>query len=255
MKKVTILTTGLILLILPAILIYQGCKQKTEEMPQPPIAEKIEKELVSPNGDVRVDPYFWMNQRDDEKVLAYLNAENAYTDKVMAHTEDFQQSLYEEIIGRIKQTDESVPYKKDGYYYYTRYEEKKEYPIYCRKKESLDNPEEIMLNVNEMAEGYAFFRVAGRSVSTNNRLIAYAVDTVSRRRYTIYVKDLETGEILTDRVPNTSGSITWANDNETIFYVVKHEETLLPYKVYRHKLGSDVSDDVLVTGYKLHVSG
>ena len=215
-------------------------------MPQQPVAEKINKELVSPHGDVRIDPYFWMNQRDDEKVIAYLESENAYTEKVMKHTADFQESLYQEIIGRIKQTDESVPYKKDGYYYYRRYEEGKEYPIYCRKKDNLENPEEIMLNVNELAEGYEFYQVAGLSVSTNNRLLAYSVDTVSRRRYTIYVKDLETGELLEDQIPNTSGSITWANDNQTIFYVVKHEETLLPYKVFRHELGTDFSEDVLV---------
>jgi len=236
----------LILLTLSTFLIFQGCEQKTKKMPQAPIAEKINKELVSPHGDVRTDPYFWMNQRDDEKVIAYLEAENAYTDEIMKHTADFQESLYKEIIGRIKQTDESVPYKKDGYYYYTRYEEAKEYPIFCRKKDKLDNPEQIMLNVNEMAEGYEFYQVAGRSVSTNNRLLAYSVDTVSRRRYTIYVKDLETGELLEDQIPNTSGGITWANDNQTIFYVVKHEETLLPYKVYRHKLGTKFTEDVLV---------
>jgi oligopeptidase B len=187
-----------------------------------------------------------MNQRDDQKVLDYLNAENAYTDAVMAPTRELQKQLYDEIIARIKQDDESVPYKKDGYYYYTRFEEGREYPVYCRKKDHLGNPEEVLLNVNDMAQGYEFYNLGSYDISTNNRLIAYTVDTVSRRLYTVYIRDLETGQIFPETIPNVSGSVTWANDNKTLFYVVKDLETLLPYKVYRHTLGTPVSEDILV---------
>lgn len=214
-------------------------------MPTPPVAEKIEKKLAI-HGHERIDPWYWMNQRDDQKVLDYLNAENAYTDAVMAHTKELQKQLYDEIIARIKQDDESVPYKKDGYYYYTRFEEGREYPVYCRKKDNLDNPEEILLNVNEMAEGHAFFHVGSYGISTNNQLMAYTIDTVSRRLFSIHIKDLATGELFPEVIPNVSGSVAWANDNKTIFYVRKQEETLLPYKVYRHELGKPVSEDVLV---------
>ena len=215
-------------------------------MMKPPVAKIIEEKLISPHGDIRIDKYFWLNKRDDPEVMKALETENAYTDLVMAHTEELQTQLYDEIVGRIKKDDSSVPYKKDGFYYYSRYEKEKEYPFYCRKKESMDNPEDVMLDVNKMAEGFSFYNVGGMAVSTNNSLLAYSVDTVSRRKYSIYFKDLETGEILEDVIPNTSGSITWANDNKTIFYVVKHEETLLPYKVYNHKLGTDISEDKLV---------
>jgi len=213
---------------------------------KPPIAKIIEEKLVSPHGDICIDKYFWLNKRDDPEVMKAIKAENAYTDSVMAHTEEFQTELYDEIVGRIKKDDSSVPYKKDGFYYYSRYEKEKEYPFYCRKKESMDNPEDVMLDVTKMAEGFSFYNVGGMAVSTNNSLLEYSVDTVSRRKYSICFKDLETGGILEDVIPNTSGSITWANDNKIIFYVVRHEETLLPYKVYTHKLGTDVSEDKLV---------
>ena len=213
---------------------------------KPPIAKIIEEMLISPHGDVRIDKYFWLNKRDDPEVMKALKAENAFTDLVMAHTEELQTQLYDEIVGRIKKDDSSVPYKKDGFYYYSRYEKEKEYPFYCRKKESMDNPEDVMLDVTKMAEGFSFYNVGGMAVSTNNSLLAYSVDTVSRRKYSICFKDLETGDILEDIIPNSSGSISWANDNKTIFYVVRHEETLLPYKVYTHKLGTDVSEDKVV---------
>ena len=215
-------------------------------MMKPPIAKIIKEKLISPHGDIRIDKYFWLNKRDNPEVMKALKAENAYTNSVMAHTDELQTQLYDEIVGRIKKDDSSVPYKKDGFYYYSRYEKGKEYLFYCRKKESMDNSEDIMLDVNKMAGGFSFYNVGGMAVSTSNRLLAYSVDTVSRRKYSICFKDLETGEILEDTIPNTSGSITWANDNKTIFYVVKHEETLLPYKVYIHKLGTDISEDKLV---------
>ena len=225
--------------------IFSGCDKNQKAMPKPPVAGKIEKKLVM-HGHERTDPYYWMNQRDDLKVIGYLEAENAYTDAVMAYTKDLQKQLYDEMLSRIKQDDESVPYKKDGYFYYYRYVQGKEYPIHCRRKDSLENPEEILLNVNEMAEGHEFFSLGSYDISTNNQLIAYSVDTVSRRLYTIRIKNLATGEEYPEAIANTSGSVAWANDNRTLFYVAKDEVTLLPCKVYRHLLGTDPSEDVLV---------
>jgi len=237
MKKIFLIN----LLILG--LLVSAC-QRTEKM-NAPIAEKKPKELVIHN-DTRIDNYYWLRERENEEVIAYLNAENSYREDVMKETNDFQENLFNEIVGRIKQTDESVPYKKNGYYYYTRYEEQKEYPIYCRKLETMEAEEEIMLNVNEMAEGYTYYSVGGISMSTNSRYLAFGVDTVSRRKYTIYVKDMETGEILGDKIPVTTGGSTWANDNKTIFYSTKDEQTLRSNAINKHKLGTSAKEDVLV---------
>lgn len=212
---------------------------------KPPIAQKQPKELTI-HGDTRIDNYYWLRNREDSAVIAYLEAENAYREAVMEHTEELQSKLYDEIVGRIKQTDMSVPYRLNGYYYYTRYEEGQEYPIYCRKKGSLEAEEEILLNVNEMAEGYSYYQVAGLSVSPDNKMLSFGVDTLSRRIYTIHFKNLETGQILEDKLNVTSGSAAWANDNKTVFYTVKDEQTLRPYKVYKHKLGSDSNNDKLI---------
>jgi oligopeptidase B len=220
---------------------FTGCKMATE-MPEPPVAEKIPKELTI-HGDTRVDEYYWLRERENPKVIAYLTAENEYKDAVLKHTESFQKELYDEIVGRIKKTDMSVPSKESGYYYYSRYEEGGEYPIYCRKKGTMEAEEEILLNVNEMAKGHNYYSVAGYSVSTNNNLIAFGVDTVSRRKYTIHFKNLKTGEILPDKIPITSGRAAWANDNKTVFYTIKDEETLRSYKIMRHVLGTDLSSD------------
>jgi oligopeptidase B len=220
---------------------------------QPPVAKKIEKELTIHN-DSRIDNYHWMRLSDEQKnsespdaqtedVLDYLNAENTYTKSVLNHTETFQEKLYTEIIGRIKQTDESVPYKKNGYFYYTRYEEGKEYPIYCRKIESMENTEEVLLNVNEMAEGHDYYSIRSLRVSKNNQLLAFGVDTISRRIYTIKIKNLKTGEILTDQIEGTTGSAAWANDNETLFYTIREPETLRAYKINRHILGQTTDQD------------
>ncbi len=213
--------------------------------PVPPVAPKHPHELVM-HGDTRVDPYYWMNQRDTEEVLQYLNAENDYTQAVMKGTEQLQESLFQEIKGRIKEQDESVPYFENGYYYYSRYDEGKEYPIYCRKKTSLEADEEIMLDVNEMAEGYAYFAVQGVRVSPNNQLLAFGVDTVSRRQYSIYFKDLTTGQLLDSKIPNTTGSVAWANDNKTVFYTII-DESLRPYRVFKHSITHQgIDNDVLV---------
>lgn len=212
---------------------------------KPPIAKKIAKEL-SIHSHTRIDEYFWLNQREDSKVIDYLNAENDYTNRMLAHTKDFQEKLYNEIISRIKQEDQSVPYKDNGYFYITRYEEGQEYPIYSRKKDHLEAPEEIMLDVNELAKPYEFYNVAGKSVSPNNTLLAYGEDSISRRLYTLRFKNLITGEVLEDQIPNTSGSAVWANDNKTIFYVEKDVETLRPYKIKRHLLGTPIAQDITI---------
>ena len=220
-----------------------------------PVAEVIPHELEM-HGDVRIDNYHWMRLTDEQKlaekpdahtqkVLDYLNAENAYREEMMSHSKAFQEKLFEEIKGRIKQEDMSVPYKENGYFYITRYEEGKEYPIYSRKKGDLNASEEIMLNVNELAEGYAYYQVAGRAVSPDNKILAYGEDTLSRRQYTLRFKNLETGKLLEDMIPKTTGGIVWGNDNKTIFYT-KQDESLRSYKIYRHVLGTDIKKDVLV---------
>jgi oligopeptidase B len=234
-------------LLLLSNLIYIGCGKGEEAEPsaqtvQPPVA-RIEPHELTALGQTRIDNYYWLNQRDNPEVMAYLEAENAYTDAVMAHTDDLQEKLFNEIVRRIKQTDMSVPYKDQGYYHYTRYEEGGEYPIYCRKKGSLDAAEEIVLNFNEMAKGHDYFSVAGYSTSSDDNLIAYGVDTVSRRLYTLYFMDLMTGQLFDEQIPNTSGRAAWANDNKTVFYTLKDTTTLRPYKIMKHTLGTDPSED------------
>jgi len=237
----TLRINALISMIVIGTQLLVGCKSK----PTPPVATKVPHELVM-HGDTRIDPYYWMNQRDSDEVIQYLNQENAYTDAVMKGTENLQESLFQEIKGRIKEQDESVPYFENGYFYYTRYDEGKEYPIYCRKKESQDAPEEIMLDVNEMAEGYAYYSVVGVNVSPNNNIVAFGVDTVSRRQYTIYFKNLETGELLNSKIPNTTGGIAWANDNSTVFYTII-DEALRPHQIFRHSVSDEGSEnDALV---------
>ncbi len=207
-----------------------------------PKAKKIPKELKI-HGDTRIDNYYWLNDREDKEVIKYLKSENAYKKKVLKPTEKFQKKLFKEIVGRIKQTDMSVPYKKDGYYYYTRYEEGKEYPIHARKKKNLEAKEKIMLNVNDMAKDHKFYAVGGLSISTNNNILAFGEDTVSRRIYTIRFKNLKTGKYLKDTITNTTGSTVWANDNKTVFYTRK-DESLRPYKIFKHKIGTPESEDI-----------
>ena len=209
-----------------------------------PIA-KIEKKELIKHGDIRKDNYFWLNQRENPEVVAYLEAENAYTKSMMSHTDAFQGKLFKEIVGRIKQTDSSVPQLENGYYYYTRYEEGKEYPLYCRKKGNLDAPEEIMLDVNQLARGHSYYEIGSYQVSEDNRLLAFAADTVSRRIYTIYFKDLVTGQMLPDKIDSTAGNLAWANDNLTLFYASK-DESLRMDKIWKHRLGRADTRDHLV---------
>ena len=235
------------------VLIASCSENKEPEKEATPTAEKIPQELTA-NGNTRVDNYYWMKLTDEQKnaeqkdqqttnVINYLTSENEYLKSKMQHTEALQEKLYNEIIGRIKQTDESVPYKDNGYWYYTRYEEGKEYPIYCRKKSNLEAPEEILLNVNDMAEGHSYYSITGLEVSDDNNLLAYAEDSVSRRRYTVYVKDLRTGKLVENPIPNTEGYVTWANDNKTYFYTKKDSVTLRSRWIVKHKLGSDFKND------------
>ena len=230
--------------IVAGILTFSGCNTKKESDMKPPVAKKIPKEL-SIHRHTRIDNYYWLNERENPEVIAYLEAENKYLENQLADVKDLREKLYREMTGRIKQTDMSVPYLSNGYYYYTRFEEGKEYPVFCRKKDKLENPEEIMLNVNELAEGTKYCDVSGLRVSPDNRLLAYGIDTVSRRLYAIKVKDLTTGKTLDEHLINASPSVAWANDNKSFFYVVK-DESLRPWRVYRHILGKPSSTDELV---------
>ena len=209
---------------------------------QAPVAKKISKELKI-HDDIRIDEYYWLNQKENPEVIDYLNAENDYTKQMMQHTEAFQKDLFEEMKGRIKEDDSSVPYKLNGYWYITKYETGKDYPIYIRKKESLDAEDEILFDCNDMAKDHAYFNLGGISISPDNTLAAFSTDVVSRRQYTIKIKNLHTGEIFEDEILNTTGSATWANDNKTLFYSMKDEVTLRSHKIFKHKLHTDFKND------------
>jgi len=242
-----------------AIFLLVSCKNndtvKKESVKWPegvtaPVAEKKIKELTA-HGDTRIDEYYWMNDYfkkgpDSTKVVDYLKAENAYLDTMMSGTKKFQEELFAEMKGRIKEKDESVPVLNNGYYYYSRTEEGKQYYKYCRKKGSLDAPEEILLDADKMAEGAGYFSATGFSISPDNKLMAYGIDKLSRRQYTIYIKNLETGELLKDEIKGTGGNAVWAADNKTLFYTSNNPATLLSEKIRKHKLGSDANTDVTV---------
>jgi len=213
--------------------------------PVAPVVEKKPHELEA-HGDVRIDDYYWLRERTNPEVLAYLEAENTYTAAMMGPTEELQSELFEELKNRIPPDDSTVPALLDGYYYYERYEKDLEYPIHCRREGSLEAPEEIILDANRVAEGHDFCSVRGLAVSNDTNLLAWAVDTVGRRKYTIRLTDLSTGEAMTDVIPEVTGNLVWANDNRTLFYAKQDPETLRSYRIYRHILGTDTSEDVLV---------
>jgi oligopeptidase B len=245
MKRIHILLTLSI-----AIILFACTNKKTIK---PPIAEKIPFEVF----DNRTDNYYWMRLSDDQKtgsvpdeqtqkVLDYLNKENEYTKSTLKHTEDLQKELYDEMVSRIKKDDQSVPYLEDGYYYYTRYTEGKEYPFNCRKKGTLDAPEEVILDQNKLAEGQEFCSVAQVTVSRDGRIMAYSVDTVSRRQYDIYFIDLSTGKLLPEKIDSVSGQMVWAADGKTLFYTGSDPVTLRDDKILSHKLGENIiSDDTV----------
>ena len=235
MKKSTILFSALAM----------AAGAEAQQAPVPPVALVKPKELKM-GANVRTDNYYWLNERTNPQVISYLEAENAYYDKVMAPVQGLEEQLYQEMKGRIKEQDESVPYRDNGYYYYVRYEKGGEYPIYCRKKGDLKATEEVLLNANRMGQGKTYFQVGGYEISDNNQLMAYSVDTVSRRLYTLRFKDLKTGKDYPEAIPNISGNAVWAADNKTVFYAKKDVTTLLPYQLYRHTLGTDPKQDKLI---------
>lgn len=235
---------NLLPIIIATLVFLAGCELSNSVKMEQPVAKKIPKELVA-NDDTRIDNYYWLNERENPEVVAYLNEENAYTKAMMQSTEQLQKDIYNEIVGRIKQTDESVPYTYNGYTYYTRYEEGNEYPLYCRKKNSEDAFEEIFLNGNKLSEGHPYFQIGGWDFSTNNEILAYSTDTVSRRKYDIYFLNIVTGKKYDEVISNTTGNIVWGNDNKTVFYQ-QRDETLRSYRIYKHKVGTSAKDDMLV---------
>ena len=196
------------------------------------------------HGDSRVDNYFWLRERENPEVIAYLEAENAYTEEALSPYKGLQDGLVDEMKARMKQDEESAPYKRGDYFYYVRYVEDSEYPIYARKEGSLDAPEQVMLDVNALAGDADYFAVRGFSVSPDDRIAAYGVDTAGRRFYDLYFLDIETGELLGDKIDDTTSNFEWANDSQTILYGKQHPETLRSYQVFRHRLGEP--DDTLV---------
>ena len=240
------------------VIFAAGCKSdiKMNKKVKTPKAEIQAKSLTIHNS-TRIDNYFWMRLTDEQKIAknkdvqtqkveAYLNSENEYFNQVTASTNNFQKELFEEMKGRIKEDDTSVPYFRNQYFYITRFEKGSQYPIYSRKKENLEANEEILFNVNEEAKGHEYFQLGGLNVSSDNNLVAFATDTVSRRQYTIQIKNLETGKILSDKIENTTGGSVWSNDNKTLFYTKKDPLTLRSSSIYRHILGTDASEDVVV---------
>ncbi|TPD70629.1 S9 family peptidase [Flavobacterium microcysteis] len=211
----------------------------------PPTAKKIPKTLEK-HGDKRVDDYFWLNDRENKDVIDYLNSENQYYEEMTAHTKGLKSLLFEEMKGRVKEDDSSVPYFLNGYWYMTRFETGKDYPIYSRKKGSLTAKEEILFDCNELAKGHTYFHLGGLSISPDNKYASFGVDVIGRRIYTIQVKNLQTGKLFADKIENTTGSSTWANDNKTLFYTQQDKQTLRSDKIFKHKLGGKQLQDILV---------
>ncbi len=224
-----------------------SCKtEKSEELKiTPPSVKKVDT-ILTKHGDQRTDSYYWLNQRENPEVIKYLEAENEYYEKMTAHTKNLQQNLFEEMKGRIKEDDSSVPYFLNGYWYQVRYEKGKDYPIYTRRKESLEADEEIIVDANLMAEGKSYFNLNGLSISPDNKYASFGIDTVGRRKYEIQFKNLETGDVLKEKIPMTTGGSTWANDSKTLFYTKKDEITLRSNQILKHKLGTPYTKDELV---------
>lgn len=211
--------------------------------PQPPVAQRIPR-TVTMHGDTRDDPYYWLRDRANPEVIAYLNAENAYLEQSLQHTQPLQQQLYAEMRGRIKEIDASVPVQRDDYYYYTRMEQGQQYPIHCRKHGSLDTPEQLLLDQNVLAEGQSYFQLGVFKVSPNHQLLAYSIDTAGSEIYTLFIKDLSNGTLLPDQLANVYYGVEWANDNYTLFYNVL-DDALRPFQAFRHTLGTEQAEDAL----------
>jgi oligopeptidase B len=243
-------------ILLPSLLMW-GCHQNQQDTKpfswpdaKPPMAmQKAHVRII--HGDTVADPYFWLkdyysNGPDSSKVIDYLNAENAYTEKMMSGTVQLQEQLFQEMKGRVPEDDATAPIYDNGYYYYSRTEAGNQYFKYCRKKGSLEATEEVLLDVDQMAKGKSFFSVTGYDMSDDNNLLAYAVDEVGRRQYTIHIKNLQTGETYKDAIERTKGDPCFAADNKTIFYTSNNPQTLLSEEIKRHVLGQDVRQDVVV---------
>jgi oligopeptidase B len=223
------------------ILLFLSSQKITAQNLTPPVTKKAPK-VFSEHGGERTDNYYWLNNPADSNVINHLKEENAYVEAYMKHTEGLQEKLYNEIVARIPGRDESLPYKQNGYWYYTRFEEGNQYPYYARKKDIIKAPEEITLDVPGMAKNYKIYLVRGWAVSKNSQQMAYGIDTAGDRRSILYFKSLATGKLMPETITNTSGDYKWFNDNKTLYYVV-NDNTVRPYKVMRHTLGTEVSTD------------
>ena len=230
MKNLTILTAFFVSLSL------FGCAQ-----PEPPKPKKVPFEFAE-YGQKRTDDYYWLNNPADSAVIQHLRAENAYTETMLKHTEDLQKTIYDELVARIEQKYESLPARENGYWYYVRFEEGKQYPLYCRKNGDLTAGEEVFLNVPQMATGHQIYMVRGYSVSPSNSLLAYGIDTTGNRQCALYTKNIATSKFSPEVISNTSGNYEWANDNTTLFYVV-NDHTIRAYRVMKHTLGADPASD------------
>lgn len=235
-------------LLLSALLMSTTASSLAATAATPPDAAKKPHVVKAPHGAQRNDEYYWLRDdaRKNPEMLAYLNAENAYTDAVMAPLKPLQDKLYEEIVGRIKQDDSSVPYRERGYWYYSRFQTGQDYPVYARRAGHMEAPEQVLLDVNVMAAGKDYFNIGDWEVSQDNRILAWAEDAVGRRQYVIRFKNLETGEVYSDQIKGVSPNIVWADDNRTLFYVENDPETLLTVRVKKHVLGTPSSQDELV---------
>src|SRR5216684_3132983 len=234
------LLLSLLILSLSTIMFMKVTAQNGNSMPQPPATEKKPK-VTEINGDKLVDDYFWLREKSNPAVISHLEAENAYTDATMQPTEPFQAKLYNEILSHIKQTDENVPYRWGDYFYYTRTKEGLQYPIFCRKHQTLAAPEQIILDVNELAKGQKFMSVGSFAPSDEGDLLAYSTDNTGYRQYTLQVKNLGTGELFPEKIDRVD-DLAWATDNKTIFYVTEDAVTKRNDKMFRHVLRSDKTD-------------
>jgi oligopeptidase B len=215
------------------------------ELPSPPRAAQHPVELTT-HGDTRVDEYYWLRERENSEVMAYLEAENAYATTAMEHTQALQETLFAEIKGRIKQTDSTAPVRQGDYLYYTRFEDGKEYPVHCRRRDSMEAPEEVLLDVNKLAQGHDFCQVGSHEVGPGQQVLAYTLDTQGRRLYTLRFRDLTTGQDLPESIGPTTANIAWAEDDTTLFYTLQDEQTLRWDRIKRHVLGTGADEDVLV---------
>tara|TARA_B110000503_G_scaffold54194_1_gene87093 strand:+ start:74273 stop:76372 length:2100 start_codon:yes stop_codon:yes gene_type:complete len=223
----------------------KNMKQPINNSIPSPKADKIPISFKK-HDDLRIDNYYWLNEKENPEVIDYLERENDYYNKMTAHTKDFQEKLFEEIKGKIKEDDQSVPYFINGYWYVTKYKKDMDYPVYIRRKDSISAKDEVLFNCNELAKDHEYFNLSNIQISSNNKFAAYSFDTVSRRLYTIKIKNLETGKIFNEEINNSSGSFVWANDNSTLFYTNRDSKTLRNDKIFKHKLGTKSVDDQLV---------